>query len=96
MPSSDPVMRLLRVMTHVNIGAVLGLVAWLAGSGWQVVSGGLRPPEPAPFITQAAQVAIGPAGSRALCLRPIDPSRNAPTPSCGGGAGELSPQEADL
>ncbi|WP_162911011.1 hypothetical protein [Azohydromonas sediminis] len=39
MTSHDPLVRLWRLMTHVNIGAALGMVAWLAWSGWQVVTG---------------------------------------------------------
>jgi hypothetical protein len=31
--------RVMRVMTHVNIGATLGMAAWLAWSGLQHVSG---------------------------------------------------------
>jgi hypothetical protein len=39
MSSSDPVMRLVRLMTHFNIGAALGMAAWVLWSGWQVVNG---------------------------------------------------------
>lgn len=35
--------RVMRVMTHVNIGAALGLAAWLLWSGWQVVTGQITP-----------------------------------------------------
>ena len=31
--------RVMRAMTHLNIGAALGLAAWLLWSGWQVVTG---------------------------------------------------------
>lgn len=41
MSSSDPLVHLWRFMTHVNAGATLGMVAWLAWSGWQVVTGRL-------------------------------------------------------
>lgn len=35
----DPLERVMRVMTHVNIGAALGMAAWLAWSGVQLVTG---------------------------------------------------------
>lgn len=35
--------RVMRVMTHVNIGAALGLAAWIMWSGWQVVTGQIAP-----------------------------------------------------
>lgn len=35
--------RVMRVMTHINIGAALGLVAWVLWSGWQVVTGQILP-----------------------------------------------------
>jgi hypothetical protein len=35
--------RVMRVMTHVNIGAALGLAAWVLWSGWQVVTGQITP-----------------------------------------------------
>jgi hypothetical protein len=43
MSSADQVVRLMRLMTHVNIGVALGLAAWIAWSGWQVVSGQRQP-----------------------------------------------------
>jgi hypothetical protein len=48
MSFSDPVMRLLRLMTHVNMGAGLGMLAWLTWSGWQIVTGQMAPPPRAP------------------------------------------------
>ena len=44
----DPLERVMRVMTHVNIGAALGMVAWLAWSGAQVVTGQIAPARLAP------------------------------------------------
>ncbi|RVT51426.1 hypothetical protein [Rubrivivax albus] len=44
----DPLERVMRVMTHVNIGAALGLVVWLAWSGAQVVTGQIAPARLAP------------------------------------------------
>lgn len=35
--------RVMRVMTHISIGAALGLVAWVLWSGWQVVTGQITP-----------------------------------------------------
>jgi hypothetical protein len=35
--------RVMRVMTHINIGAALGLAAWVLWSGWQVVTGQIAP-----------------------------------------------------
>ncbi len=35
--------RVMRVMTHINIGAALGLAAWVLWSGWQVVTGHIAP-----------------------------------------------------
>lgn len=35
--------RVMRVMTHINIGAALGLAAWVLWSGWLVVSGQIAP-----------------------------------------------------
>lgn len=35
--------RVMRAMTHINIGAALGLAAWVLWSGWQVVAGHVRP-----------------------------------------------------
>ena len=35
--------RVMRVMTHINIAAALGLVAWVLWSGWHVVTGQIAP-----------------------------------------------------
>ena len=35
--------RVMRVMTHINIGASLGLAAWVLWSGWLVVTGQITP-----------------------------------------------------
>lgn len=35
--------RVMRDMTHINIGAALGLVAWVLWSGWQMVTGQIAP-----------------------------------------------------
>jgi hypothetical protein len=35
--------RVMRVVTHINVGAALGLAAWVLWSGWQVVTGQIVP-----------------------------------------------------
>ncbi len=60
----DPLERVMRVMTHVNIGAAIGMVAWLAWSGVQVVSGQIVPPraaapEPPAAVAPGAKPAQG-------------------------------------
>lgn len=35
--------RVMRVMTPINIGAALGLAAWMLWSGWQFVTGQIAP-----------------------------------------------------
>jgi hypothetical protein len=35
--------RVMRVMTHINIGVALGLAAWVVWSGWQLVTGQIAP-----------------------------------------------------
>jgi hypothetical protein len=35
--------RVMRVMTHINIGAALGLTAWVLWSGWHIVTGQIVP-----------------------------------------------------
>ena len=44
--------RVLRVMTHVNIGATLGMAAWLLWSGHLVVSGQWKMPTDRKTATQ--------------------------------------------
>jgi len=47
--------RVMRVMTQVNVGATLGMAAWMLWSGVQVVSGEWqrqRPAVPAPAAAQ--------------------------------------------
>jgi hypothetical protein len=37
--------RVMQVMTHVNIGCALGMVAWVAWSGMQIVGGHYAQPQ---------------------------------------------------
>ena len=46
--------RVMRVMTHINIGAALGLAAWVLWSGWPVVTGQIAPGSGAPPPCHAA------------------------------------------
>lgn len=39
----DFIERVMRVMTHINAGAALGLAAWVLWSGFQVVTGHITP-----------------------------------------------------
>jgi hypothetical protein len=39
----DFIERVMRVMTHINIGVALGLAAWVLQSDWQVVNGQIAP-----------------------------------------------------
>jgi hypothetical protein len=43
MSSKDPFVRFIRIVTHINIGVALGLVAWVVWSGWMVATGQLVP-----------------------------------------------------
>ena len=49
--------RVVRVMTHINIGAALGLVAWVLWSGWQVVTGQIAPSSRAAEVKALMSVA---------------------------------------
>ncbi len=51
----------MRVMTHVNIGATLGLVAWLAWASLELV-GGARP------ISRQPPIDRSPAGTQPVSL----------------------------
>lgn len=58
MSTSDPVLRLIGLMTHLNIGAALGMAAWLLASGWQVVTGQIgQAPQRAVHTLQHVEVA---------------------------------------
>jgi hypothetical protein len=64
-PAVDPLHRWIRWMTHLNIGAALGMVAWVAWSGWQVMTGQIgnppqRPPSAALLSAHAPHRAHGP------------------------------------
>lgn len=57
--------RVMSVMTHVAIGAALGMVGWLAWAGVQVVSGEWKIPRAAPVVRQASAAAASLAPLRA-------------------------------
>ena len=78
-----PVIRMMRLMTHLNIGAMLGMVAWLIWSGWQVATGQVvmhRPdlqvhsePEPMQLLpVSTAERSVG------HCLPPSATARHLP------------------
>lgn len=65
--------RVMRVMTHINIGATLGTAVWLLWSGLQVVSGqwtpaprGLAPTPPGLQRSVAPSCCFVPAGDPSL------------------------------
>lgn len=72
--------RVMRVMTHVNIGATLGTAAWIVWSGLQVVGGEWpvtpRPTAPATSATEISCCFV-PAdrGQPALQVRTGSPER---------------------
>lgn len=71
--------RVMRVMTHVNIGCAIGMVAWTAWSGVQVVQG--RYPKPAPLATGAAS----PAAEQHLTHAPACCAERATRPAAEAG-----------
>jgi hypothetical protein len=82
--------RVMRVMTHINIGAALGLAAWVLWSGWQVVTGQIAPAyrvaEVKALMTLAhadepAPVHLVPVQAGAAALPPCHTATPAPQPS---------------
>ena len=68
--------RVMRVMTHINVGATLGTAAWLLWSGSQVVSGpwtraprGPAPTAPGLHRTVAPSCCLVPAAGPSLQAR---------------------------
>ncbi len=76
--------RVMRAMTHINIGAALGLIAWVLWTGWQVVTGQIAPAyrvaEVKALMTLAHRGEPTP-----MRLVPAQPGGDAP-PSCHGEA----------
>ena len=71
--------RVMRVMTHVNIGAALGLAAWIMWSGWQVVTGQIAPGYRVAEVK--ALMSLAPAGEPApMRLVPLPAGAGAPPP----------------
>lgn len=91
--------RVMRVMTHINIGAAMGLAAWMLWSGWQVVTGQIRPGNRMAEVK--ALMSAAPAGGRApLRLVPVPAGADA-QPACHAAASAPKPAavvltEADL
>lgn len=69
--------RVMQVITHVNIGATLGMAAWLVASGRRVVSGEWKVPLVEPR-THAPGSRGTPPASPACCLAPRAPEGRAP------------------
>lgn len=69
--------RVMRVMTHINIGAALGLAAWVLWSGLQVVTGQISPGYRAAEVRALMQTAhaLQPAQ-----LHPMQVGAAAPSP----------------
>ncbi len=67
--------RVMRVMTHVNVGATMGMVAWIAWSGHQVVSGDWKVAPHRPTTTPALALPVlqGPALPPCCLVPPEQP-----------------------
>ncbi len=105
MSSPDPVMRLLRLITHFNIGATLATAAWVLWSGAQIATGQLAPshrPDEVRQLMQARQRAAEPGPP--MRLTPVSGVAEAQAaamaqchpPTGSRGARATSPSEADL
>lgn len=70
--------RVMRVMTHLNIGAALGLAAWVLWSGWQVVTGQIAPGYRAAEVRALMSVAHGAEPMRLVPLQ----AAGGPMPPC--------------
>lgn len=71
MSSSDPVVRLMRLMTHLNVGAALGISAWLLWSGWQLVTGQTAPAYSRAEVDALLAAAQHPAHSSPMLLTSV-------------------------
>lgn len=67
--------RVMRIMTQVNIGAALGMTAWLSWSGYQVVSGQWEVQRPAPATPQRPAGGAARPVKQPCCFRPAAPER---------------------
>lgn len=71
--------RVMRVMTHINIGASLGIAAWVMWSGWLLVTGQISPAYRVAEVK--ALMSTAHAGqSRAMQLVPVQASVDAVPP----------------
>ena len=82
--------RVMRVMTHINIGAALGLAAWVLWSGWQVVTGQIAPAYRVAEVKalmslahagETAPMHLVPVQAGAAALPPCHTATPAPQPS---------------
>lgn len=67
----NPIERVMRVMTHVNIGTALGMVAWILWSGYQVASGAWQVPQVRPAPPTSPTAAGTPTASLGCCFAPM-------------------------
>lgn len=74
--------RVMRVMTHLNIGAALGMVAWVAWSGWQVVTGQVAPIAPIPLAAHPVVHAEAPHAALSASRQGLEPATREPVPPC--------------
>jgi hypothetical protein len=77
-------------MTHINIGAALGLAAWVLWSGWQVVTGQIAPAYRVAEVKalmslahagETAPMHLVPVQAGAAALPPCHTATPAPQPS---------------
>lgn len=66
----QPIERVMRIMTHVNIGTALGMVAWILWSGHQVATGAWQVPHVQPPAHTPAPSARGGSVDRGCCFAP--------------------------
>lgn len=65
-----PIERVMRIMTQVNIGAALGMVAWILWSGHQVATGAWQVPHAQPPAHTPAPSTRGGSVDLDCCFAP--------------------------